>query len=382
MIKPQNSENEKPVEEINNPGRTQGYSSVIVGLLLSILSSLYLVPSITGILLAGTVALFSFKILETTDFKNNLAIDFSRKGMEGESKISGDFVGATAMFVLILAISIPALYYDKNIKTKDDLNKAKLAQEKERLAQEKEIENRKIAVERERLGLAPTNDLSLLLKTDGKVGDDLPDYTYVRSPFLSSENKEDAIRRLDLVNALKKIGSLNLFDPILVSIRNDCKEGLGVCVIPIHWFPATTKIQKDVPSIGNQETTKNLPVRKVLVCKGHQYLAGSRINFSINKNINESDEKDTDNSSPYKREPLPGMNTKYLNEPVDQINEEMSFKVSRNIDNTCVSSDEYPTFVISNELQQAMGKLRQKSKDKRVYVRIVSLTEKNLELDN
>jgi hypothetical protein len=60
----------------------------------------------------------------------------------------------------------------------------------------------------------------------------------------------------------------------------------------------------------------------------------------------------------------------------------MSFKVSRNIDNTCVSSDEYPTFVISNELQQAMGKLRQKSKDKRVYVRIVSLTEKNLELDN
>ncbi|UXE64184.1 MAG: hypothetical protein KA717_17745 [Woronichinia naegeliana WA131] len=179
-----------------------------------------------------------------------------------------------------------------------------------------------------------TSDLSLLLKTDGKVGDDLPDYTYVRSSFTSSEKKEDAIGRLDLVNALKKIGSLNLFDPILVSIRNDCKEGLGLCVIPINWFPATTQKQEvRKVSLANPEPTEKLPVRKVLVCKGHQYLAGSRINFSINKNINELDEKDADNSSPYKREPLPEMDTKYLNEPVDQINEEMSFKVSHSIGN-------------------------------------------------
>ena len=127
--------------------------------------------------------MFSFKILETTDFKNNLAIDFSRKGMEGESKISGDFVGATAMFVLILIIAIPSLYYDKNIKVEDNRHEAELAQQKE-------IEIRKIAMEKERLGLAPTSDLSLLLKTDGKVGDDLPDYTYVRSSFTSSEKKK------------------------------------------------------------------------------------------------------------------------------------------------------------------------------------------------
>jgi hypothetical protein len=102
--------------------------------------------------MAGTAALFSFKILETTDFKNNLAIDFSRKGMEGESKISGDFVGATAMFVLILIIAIPSLYYDKNIKVEDNRHEAELAQQKE-------IEIRKIAMEKERLGLAPTSSL-------------------------------------------------------------------------------------------------------------------------------------------------------------------------------------------------------------------------------
>lgn len=48
--------------------------------------------------------------------------------MEGESKISGDFVGATAMFVLILIIAIPSLYYDKNIKVEDNRHEAELAQ--------------------------------------------------------------------------------------------------------------------------------------------------------------------------------------------------------------------------------------------------------------
>ena len=72
--------------------------------------------------------------------------------MEGESKISGDFVGATAMFVLILIIAIPSLYYDKNIKVEDNRHEAELAQQKE-------IEIRKIAMEKERLGLAPTSSL-------------------------------------------------------------------------------------------------------------------------------------------------------------------------------------------------------------------------------
>jgi hypothetical protein len=193
-------------------------------------------PIFTGLFLSALVSLFFYEMLGVVDPNDSLSFEFNRARGGDSSKVSGRFVGASALFLLIWVLS--TLY----------------------LANEKKAR------------ITAATELQPLFVS----GASLPEgYILIKNPnpdIVDKINHNISIGRLNVSGSLNAKFQADPFDPILVRIRNDCRNGKGLCQLPADWFQV--KIEGVNPGLkGN----------RVSVCSGHDYLAGKLINFSADK---------------------------------------------------------------------------------------------------
>lgn len=297
------------------PVLTSGLSLRLSIMVISLLSSLLLwvasfSPIFIGLFLSSCVSLFFYEILGIVDPQDSLSIQFNRDGVEGTSKISGQFVGATALFFVVWIFS--TLYLEIEKRNRVNLN----------------------------------TELKILLQKNVNVEPRDSDYIYIRKPFedvLDKIQNNNSAGKLNLPKTLKELYDLDEFDPILVTIRNNCKNKEGLCLSPSKWFE--TQIVGVDPLLSGD---------KVSVCKGHDYLAGKTINFS----------SDTLEGPPWNfRDRFPLDKRELMN-----INKDTPIEVSATINRNCLSKNQYPAFKVSEQLRKPM---RESFKTNKIYVRTV-----------
>lgn len=289
--------------------------SLALFLLLQALTSFS--PLTIALFCSASVSLFFYEVLGIVDPKDTLSVDIVRgggSGGENSAKLSFRFIGASALFLSVWIGVTLFLEKEKSASLSASTELQTLANARHKL------DNRYILIVRPKEHMPDRAD-------KGIVGELL----------FNLFNHDTVVGRLDVSNGLGQVYDSDQFNPILVTIRNQCFRGQGLCRLPIGWFP--------IELVGRNNSIEG---NRVSVCEGHDYMAGKILNFSRTANPPEPgwDISDIGKTG--------GINHAMLS----SLTVQTPIEVSRDIDSHCPpSSGTGARFRVSSQLKAPLQRL-------------------------
>jgi hypothetical protein len=294
--------------------------------LFLLLQALSFSPLTIALFCSATVSLFFYEVLGIVDPKDTLSVDIARGGGENSAKISLRFIGASALF---LAVWVGVTLFLQKEKSASLSAKTEL----QTLANKKQGSDDKYI---------------LIVKPKEQILDPA-NRNIVAEQIFNLFNHDTIVGRLDVSTGLGQVYDTDQFNPILVTIRNQCFRGQGLCKTPNGWFP--------IKLVGRNDSLKG---NRVSVCEGHDYMAGKLLNFSRVANPPDPgwDISDIGKTG--------GINHALLT----SITVQTPIEVSRDIDPHCPQSNSAgPRFRVSGQMKEPLQRLL--GKDPNLFARIL-----------